>query len=196
MRSDLIMLGRQLPRIYREAAQALQSSSVEAAMQHYADYGSYMGAGRAPDKLLPTLHAVCSADLTALEGIAEGPAESGDSSWTHQPEEGSHELASTSQSATPLEPRRPHTGVPAAEISWDIDLAAADADAGSSAMDEGIDWEIDAAPGSVSAAGEDPSKTGLDAWEIDVEGAAEAEPSVQQDEASADGMFLVGHPRM
>ena len=192
MRSELATLGRQLPGIYREAVQALQVPSVEAAMQHYADFVSHVAtdAGRVPGELLPTLHAVTRADLTA----DEGPAESEDSSWTHQRAltgEGSREEASTGQSAAPPQPRGADTGV-TAEISWDIDLApaaAADADAGSSVMDQGIDWEVDVAPSSSAhpASGDTLEGAGLSDWDIDVEGAAVAEPSPRQDGASANG---------
>lgn len=182
VRSELVVLGRQLPSIYREAVQDLQSPSIAGAMQHYADLVSHTGgADQAPvraEDVLPTLHRCMHAEVadeasTPQAGaVPEGGAsDSALSSRTqHQGlsvSAGGDEdhAAQSSQSAADQQ------SGPPMEISWDIGLVEAPAEAAPEAgVGAAIDWDIDVAPASDAGTA---TSAGHTDWDVEVDGAAE-----------------------
>ncbi len=146
IRSELRSLVKELPGTFLEVGQRLQSKSVSEATQYYIQFlASTSTATGSAAELLPTLTAVCEADLAADLAAAQSQPDTAEAAAVAANKEaGSQETTSPSQDAGSEGAGQQSSTDGLGEISWDIDLSAVgDAtpdDAGPSAA---IDWDID-----------------------------------------------------
>ena len=207
MHAELAGQGRRLPGIYREAAEALQAPGVRAAAAHYGDFVSMTGGGE-PDQapaqasdLLPTLLKVSHADLAAEEaaaaaqkGTCQGACDTnGGADAPQHGDGGSQEGADEPLSGQHQEQQGgdPAAAAPPAEISWDVDLAAAGAEEQGAALEASgpleVSWDIDAGPASHDSAGptnDDAAAPGDIDWGISTEDAGGEAPAGAQPPAA------------
>lgn len=139
---------KELPGVFLEVGQSLQSADVSDAMQYYAQFltsTSTESLGCSATGLLPTLTAVREADLAADLAASHAQQDTATAAAGSREAQsvGAQEIA---QDAGTEMAGEDSTGDAAGEISWDIDLSAVEKAAPVEAESGGaIDWDIDVA---------------------------------------------------